>query len=181
MYEALRTAASTATVTHGRRAGCARTATAGCGIGIPVHNSCLPRYINLSSGRGRPWRRPLRPPALTCRAVRWRRYRSQSGAATLPPVTVLKPLCGAERHLYDCLRSFCDQAYPGFQIVFGVRDPEDPALIIVRRLQREFQGLDLHIASNPAQHGSNGKVSNLVNMMPPARYAHLVVRDSDLT
>src|SRR5256885_2852224 len=84
-------------------------------------------------------------------AVRLRRYRSQSGAATLPPVTVLKPLCGAERHLYDCLRSFCDQAYPGFQIVFGVRDPEDPALIIVRRLQREFQGLDLHVASNPAQ------------------------------
>ena len=113
-------------------------------------------------------------------AVRLRRHRSQSRAATLPPVTVLKPLCGAERHLYDCLRSFCDQAYPGFQIVFGVRDPEDPALIIVRRLQREFQGLDLHIASNPAQHGSNGKVSNLVNMMPLARYDYLVVADSDV-
>src|ERR1700730_5796844 len=105
---------------------------------------------------------------------------AQSGPATLPPVTVLKPLCGAERHLYDCLRSFCDQAYPGFQIVFGVRDPDDPAVIVVRRLQREFQRLDLDIAINPAQHGSSGKVSNLINTMPFARYDYLVVADSDV-
>jgi len=113
-------------------------------------------------------------------AVRLRRGRSQSGPATLPPVTVLKPLCGAERHLYDCLRSFCDQAYPRFQLVFGVRDPEDPAVTVVRRLQREFPGLDLQIAINPAQHGSSGKVSNLINMMPFARYDYLVVADSDV-
>ena len=113
-------------------------------------------------------------------AVRLRRHRSQPAPATSPPVTVLKPLCGAERHLYDGLRSFCDQAYPGFQIVFGVRDPEDPAVMIVRRLQREFQGLDLHIAINPAQHGSSGKVSNLINMMPLARYDYLIVADSDV-
>src|SRR5256885_9004201 len=113
-------------------------------------------------------------------AVRLRRHRSQPAPATSPPVTVLKPLCGAERHLYDGLRSFCDQAYPGFQIVFGVRDPEDPAVMIVRRLQREFQGLDLHVAINPAQHGSNGKVSNLINMRPLARYDYLIVADSDV-
>jgi ceramide glucosyltransferase len=113
-------------------------------------------------------------------AVRLRRGPPQSGPATLPPVTILKPLCGAERHLYDCLRSFCDQAYPGFQIVFGVRDPDDPAVIVVRRLQREFQRLDLEIAINPAQHGSSGKVSNLINMMPFARYDYLVVADSDV-
>ena len=113
-------------------------------------------------------------------AVRARRGRSRSGAATLPPVTVLKPLCGAERDLYDCLRSFCDQAYPGFQIVCGVQDPEDAAVAVVRRLQREFPGLDLHIAINGAQHGSSGKVSNLINMMPFARHDHLLVADSDV-
>lgn len=113
-------------------------------------------------------------------AVWLRRGPSQSGPATLPRVTVLKPLCGAERHLYDCLRSFCDQAYPRFQIVFGVRDPDDPAVTVVRRLQREFPGLDLQIAINPAQHGSSGKVSNLINMMPFARYEYLVVADSDV-
>jgi ceramide glucosyltransferase len=113
-------------------------------------------------------------------AVRLRRGRSQSGPATLPAVTVLKPLCGAERELYDCLRSFCDQAYPRFQIVFGVSDPEDAAIAVVRRLQGEFPRLDLQTAINPTQHGSSGKVSNLINMMPLARYDYLVVADSDV-
>ena len=113
-------------------------------------------------------------------AVRSRRHSSRPGPATLPPVTVLKPLCGAEPDLYDCLRSFCDQAYPGFQIVCGVRDADDDAVTVVLRLQREFPGLDLQIAINPAQHGSSGKVSNLINMMPFARHDNLVVADSDV-
>ena len=50
-----------------------------------------------------------------------------------PPVTILKPLCGAEHELYECLRSFCEQAYPSFQLVFGVSDGEDPAVEERRR------------------------------------------------
>jgi ceramide glucosyltransferase len=113
-------------------------------------------------------------------AVRLRRSRTHSGPATLPPATVLKPLCGAEPELYDCLCSFCDQAYPRFQIVFGVRAPEDPAVSVVQRLQREFPRRDLQITITPTQHGSSGKVSNLINMMPFARYDYLVVADSDV-
>lgn len=97
-----------------------------------------------------------------------------------PDVTVLKPLCGAEPRLYESLRSFCDQAYSRFQIVFGVRDPEDPALSVVRRLQREFPQHELDIAVDATQHGSSRKVSNLVNMMRLARYDCLVVADSDV-
>jgi ceramide glucosyltransferase len=97
-----------------------------------------------------------------------------------PPVTVLKPLCGVEHELYECLRSFCDQTYARFQIVFGVRDRHDPAVAVVRRLQREFPGRDLEIAIDPRQHGSSGKVSNLINMMALARYDYLVIADSDV-
>jgi ceramide glucosyltransferase len=100
--------------------------------------------------------------------------------ANTPPVTILKPLCGPELELYDCLRSFCDQAYPTFQIVFGVRDLHDPAVDVVRRLQREFSAVDLHLAVNPMQHGSSPKVSNLINMMPLARHDALVIADSDI-
>ena len=44
------------------------------------------------------------------------------------PVSVLKPLCGAEPKLYECLRSFCVQDYPRFQIICGVSDGADPAI-----------------------------------------------------
>ena len=98
----------------------------------------------------------------------------------MPAVTILKPLCGAEHGLYERLRSFCEQRYPAFQIVFGVRDPGDQALEAVRRLQHEFPGLDLGIAADSSQHGTNGKVSNLINMMPLARHHYIVIADSDV-
>ena len=100
--------------------------------------------------------------------------------AGAPPVTVLKPLCGDEHELYECLRSFCDQIYPHFQIVFGVSDGADPAVDVVARLQREFPDIDLKLVVDRRQHGSSRKVSNLINMMAAARHEYLVMSDSDV-
>ncbi|MGC1521527.1 MAG: bacteriohopanetetrol glucosamine biosynthesis glycosyltransferase HpnI [Steroidobacteraceae bacterium] len=97
-----------------------------------------------------------------------------------PAVTILKPLCGADRETYRCLRSFCDQVYPQFQIVFGVRDSTDPALDLVERLRAEFPRVDFAVAVDRRQHGTSRKVSNLINMLPLARHEYLVVSDSDV-
>jgi ceramide glucosyltransferase len=97
-----------------------------------------------------------------------------------PAVTILKPLCGDEHELYECLRSFCDQDYPSFQIVFGVSDAHDPAVRVVHRLQREFPSIDLELVVDRHQHGSSRKVSNLINMMPLAHHEYLVISDSDV-
>ncbi|MGH8217858.1 MAG: bacteriohopanetetrol glucosamine biosynthesis glycosyltransferase HpnI [Steroidobacteraceae bacterium] len=121
--------------------------------------------------------------AATMRRRHTRRYqglRHVSGAFAAPAVTVLKPLCGAEPQLYECLRSFCDQAYPCFQIVLGVRDPGDPAVAIVRRLQREYPHREIALIVDPTEHGSSLKVSNLINMFPAARHDTLVISDSDV-
>jgi ceramide glucosyltransferase len=115
--------------------------------------------------------------ALALRIGRTARVRSP---VALPPATILKPLCGAEPALYEHLRSFCEQHYPCWQVVFGVREPHDPAIEVVRRLRSEFPHLDLQIAVNPEQHGTSSKVSNLVNMMPLVRHDHLVIADSDI-
>jgi ceramide glucosyltransferase len=117
---------------------------------------------------------------VACIAVRVRIRDSQFTAKDLPPVTILKPLCGAEPETYACLRSFCAQAYPQFEIVFGVCDANDPALSVVSRLQREFPQLELAVAVDRSRHGSSRKVSNLVNMLPLARHEFLVVSDSDV-
>jgi ceramide glucosyltransferase len=97
-----------------------------------------------------------------------------------PPVTILKPLCGAEPETYACLRSFCRQEYPEYQIIFGICDEADPAMAIVQRLQKEFPHLDLSIAVERRQHGSNRKVNNLINMMAFARHDYLVISDCDV-
>ena len=97
-----------------------------------------------------------------------------------PPVTILKPLCGAEPETYECLRSFCDQEYPQFQVVFGVCDSHDPVVAIVERLRQEFPQHDLSLVIDRRQHGSSRKVSNLINMMALARHDFLVLSDSDV-
>jgi ceramide glucosyltransferase len=115
-----------------------------------------------------------------CIALRVRRVAEHSPPGSAPPTTILKPLCGSEHELYERLRSFCEQPCPDLQIICGVRDPDDPALGAVRRLQREFPRLDLQVVVNAAQHGTSGKVSNLLNMMPFARHEYLVIADGDV-
>ncbi len=92
----------------------------------------------------------------------------------------MKPLCGNEARLYESLRSFCLLDYPSYQLVFGVADPDDPALPVIDALRLEFPRLDIALVVCGTRHGSNPKVSNLINMMPAARHEYLVIADSDI-
>jgi ceramide glucosyltransferase len=98
-----------------------------------------------------------------------------------PPVTILKPLHGAEPDLYANLASFCRQDYSApVQVVFGLTDPADPAAAVVRRLIADFPDRDFQLVINARRHGANAKVSNLINMQPAARHETIVVADSDI-
>jgi ceramide glucosyltransferase len=97
-----------------------------------------------------------------------------------PPVSVLKPLHGAEPGLYENLLSFVDQDYSAAQIVFGVRSPTDGALSIVRRIIAERPDRDIALVIDSRVSGRNLKVANLVNMLPAARHDVLVFADSDM-
>jgi ceramide glucosyltransferase len=111
----------------------------------------------------------------------WRSQKKDGAAVSCSPVTVLKPLCGAEPGLYENLRTFCVQNHPQFQVVFGIGDEADPALGIVERLVAEFPGLPIDVVISAQQHGHNRKISNLINMLEYARYDVLVMADSDAT
>jgi len=97
-----------------------------------------------------------------------------------PPVTILKPLCGMEHELYENLRSFCEQDYPDYQLIFCVRDANDPSISIVRGIMAEFSRLDIALIVDGSVHGANLKVSNLLNMMSAVKHEILVIADSDM-
>ncbi|QAU24777.1 glycosyltransferase [Dyella sp. M7H15-1] len=96
------------------------------------------------------------------------------------PVTVLKPLHGAEPRLYENLHSFCLQAHPDYQLVFGVQKQDDPALAVIQRLREEFPRHAIALAVDSRVYGSNHKVSNLMNMLPHAQHDWLVLADADI-
>jgi ceramide glucosyltransferase len=113
-------------------------------------------------------------------ALAWRRRRAVAPTGDLPPVSVLKPLCGLEPELEENLRSFCDQRYPAAQIVFGARAGGDPALAVARRVAADFPGRDVAVVAGDRPLGANRKVNLLAALLPSARHDVVVVADSDV-
>ncbi len=118
-------------------------------------------------------------------AAGWLQFRRflvprKAAAACTPAVTVLKPLHGDEPMLEEALASFCTQDYAALQIIFGLQDSADPALTVVRRLQKRFPALDMAVVVCSTAHGVNRKISNLINMLPMARHDVLLIADSDM-
>src|SRR5437899_9222309 len=97
-----------------------------------------------------------------------------------PPVSILKPLKGGDPEIYNSLRRHCVQDYPEYEIIFGVSDHRDPAVEIIERLIREFPQLTIQLVICQKDLGTNTKVSNLAQMLPVARYDHLIVNDGDI-
>src|SRR5499427_8700512 len=100
---------------------------------------------------------------------------------SVPRVTILKPLHGAEPGLSENLASFCTQNYPGaVQIILGVQDPRDDAIAVVEQLRARYRDCHLYLVVDTTIHGLNRKVSNLVNMWRHVEHDVVVVADSDM-
>ena len=112
---------------------------------------------------------------------RYIRERSREARSTFtPPVSILRSLKGLDPQMYIAFRSHCLLDYGEYEVLFGVSDPNDPALTLVEKLQEEFPLRQLRIVHCPEVLGLNGKVSNLAQMLPQARYEHIVINDSDI-
>jgi len=97
-----------------------------------------------------------------------------------PPISVLKPLKGTDPEIYASFRSHCVQDYPGYEVIFGVSEPNDPAIELVERLRQEFPQRAIRLVYCRETLGTNTKVSNLAQMVGEARHPYLIVNDSDI-
>ena len=98
----------------------------------------------------------------------------------LPPVSILKPLKGVDPEIWESFCSHCEQDYPQFQLIFGVSDPADPAIEVVRKLQAKYPNRPIELIVCNRVLGANIKVSTLAQMLPAARHELLLVNDSDI-
>lgn len=97
-----------------------------------------------------------------------------------PPVTILKPICGLDRDMYNNLASFCQQDYPQYQIILSVMDANDPGITIANQIIQNFPEQDIQLVINDRCIGRNLKVSNLANAETQAKYDILLAADSDI-
>ncbi len=116
--------------------------------------------------------------ALAASLRRWC-AREIAAAGELPPVSILKPVHGLDPHFYENIRSHALQNYPEFEILFGVSDPDDPAIEEIERLKAEHHYVAIRLVRS-APEAANRKVGVLADLARAARYPVLVVNDSDI-
>jgi len=97
-----------------------------------------------------------------------------------PPVSILKPVHGKDPGFYEAIRTHAVQQYPEFEILFGIRRPDDPARADVDRLMREFPTLPIRLVLCSTS-APNLKVGSLIDLAREARHPILIVNDSDIS
>jgi ceramide glucosyltransferase len=118
---------------------------------------------------------------LICAAKYFNNQGSPTNPVAYPAVSLLKPVKGMDEDSYDNFASFCCQEYAGeVQIIFAAASPDDPVIPVIRQLMDDFSNHDISLIINPALHGPNYKVSNLINAFPAARHDIIIVSDSDI-
>ena len=96
------------------------------------------------------------------------------------PISILKPLAGLDLDLESNLRTFFEQDYPSFEILFAVRSESDAAARVVSRLQKEYSKIPSRLIITGEPPYPNAKVFSLERMMAAAANDLLVMSDSDI-
>ena len=98
-----------------------------------------------------------------------------------PPLSLLKPLHGAEPGLEADLETFFLQDYPSYEILFCTRSPSDPGLAIARQVAARHPNIPATFLSTHGQPDySNAKVASLELMEAAASHEIFVISDSDV-
>jgi ceramide glucosyltransferase len=98
-----------------------------------------------------------------------------------PPISILKPVKGFDDGMNEAFRSHCLQEYAGeYELIFGAGSEDDPAVAAVRRLIAEFPERRIRLIICPERLGTNGKVSNLIQMLTHSQHEFLLINDSDI-
>lgn len=97
------------------------------------------------------------------------------------PISILKPLAGADEGLEENLHSFFRQDYPAeFEVLCAVRSQSDPAAEVARKVHTEFPAVPFQLLITGEPPYPNAKVYSLSHMFGAARHDVLVMSDSDI-
>lgn len=95
--------------------------------------------------------------------------------STTPPVTIIKPVFGADAFTEDNTGSWTEQDYDGpVEMIFSFQDKNDPALPVVEDTPGQAE-----VLVNPVKPGYSGKMSNLYYGQQLAHHDFIVMSDSD--
>jgi ceramide glucosyltransferase len=99
---------------------------------------------------------------------------------SIEPISILKPLAGLDLDLESHLRTFFEQDYAAFEILFAVRSGDDPAAQVVSKLQKQYPDIPTRLIVTGEPPYPNAKVYSLDRMLAAAANDLVVMSDSDI-
>lgn len=109
------------------------------------------------------------------------RRRSTPPLRSYPGVTMLKPIHGLEPRMEENLEGYFRLDYPNYEIVFGCRGPEEPALSVVTKLSVRYPAVKVRTVFSGSPTWPNAKVYSLDKMIASSTNDLFVITDSDIT
>jgi ceramide glucosyltransferase len=97
-----------------------------------------------------------------------------------PPVSLLKPVHGAEPNLDAHIASFFEQDYSNFEILFCARSANDPGLQTARQVAARYPSIPAKFLVTGERTYINAKVSSLEKMAAAANTDIFIISDSDV-
>ncbi|RVU21508.1 ceramide glucosyltransferase [Methylobacterium oryzihabitans] len=106
--------------------------------------------------------------------------RAEPPAGPLPPVTIVRPVCGLESFSEETLGSGFRLDYPDYELVFCVADSSDPVVPLVRRLMAAHPAVRSRLIVGEERVGDNPKLNNCVRGWEAAAHDWIVLADSNV-
>ena len=97
-----------------------------------------------------------------------------------PPVSLLKPVHGAEPNLDAHIASFFEQDYSDYEILFCARSANDPGLQTARQVAARYPSIPAKFLVTGERTYINAKVSSLEKMAAAANTDIFIISDSDV-
>lgn len=120
---------------------------------------------------------------LTSIALTWFKLRAKpvrEFSGEMPPVSVVRPVCGLDADAETTLRSTFHLDYPDCEIIFCVASPNDPVIPLIRRLIGEYSGVRAQLLTGDDLVSENPKLNNCVKGWHAAAHDWIVLSDSNV-
>lgn len=116
--------------------------------------------------------------------IAWVRCRPNAarikGSRPLPPVTVVRPLCGVESFSRETLNASFALDYPAFELIFCVAREDDPIVPMVRAAIAAHPSVAARLLTGDDLISINPKLNNMVKGWRAAAHDWIVFIDSNV-
>jgi len=96
-----------------------------------------------------------------------------------PPVSILVPVCGVDAGAWENWSSLCEQQYDDYEVLFGVKDLDDPAIPVLEKLVAQYPARS-RLLTGLEPLGVNHKDSNLSYLLAVSQHEIIILADSDI-